>query len=121
MSAPTCCSATARASPTRAASASPAISDCCSTSPRSAWPSLVGTHGAVPDERGAWVPLRDGKETIGAVLRSRQGVKPLYVSPGHRIGLASAVAWVLACLTRYRLPETTRWAHRLASEKVRGS
>jgi deoxyribonuclease V len=82
---------------------------------------LVGTHGAVPDERGAWVPLRDGKETIGAVLRSRQGVKPLYVSPGHRIGLASAVAWVLACLTRYRLPETTRWAHRLASEKVRGS
>lgn len=76
---------------------------------------LIGSHEAVPDRRGAWVPLKDGKETIGAVLRSRKGVKPLYVSPGHRIGLASSVAWVMACLTRYRLPETTRWAHRLAS------
>lgn len=79
---------------------------------------LTGKHGEVPDERGAWVPLKDGGETIGAVLRSRRGAKPLYVSPGHRIGLASAIAWVMACLTRYRLPETTRWAHRLASEKA---
>lgn len=78
---------------------------------------LIGQHDEVPNERGAWVPLRDGKETIGAVLRTRQGVKPLFVSPGHRIGLESAVTWVIACLTRYRLPETTRWAHRLASEK----
>jgi deoxyribonuclease V len=82
---------------------------------------LIGRHDDVPDTRGAWVPLRDGKETIGAVLRTRQGVKPLYISPGHRIGLASSVAWVMACLTRYRLPETTRWAHRLASEKTRAS
>lgn len=78
---------------------------------------LIGKHGEVPDERGAWVPLRHGNETVGAVLRTRPGVKPLYISTGHRIGLASAVAWVMACLTRYRLPETTRWAHRLASEK----
>lgn len=78
---------------------------------------LVGKHDEVADKRGAWVPLRDGNETIGAVLRTRQGIKPLYVSPGHRIGLESAIAWVMACLTRYRLPETTRWAHRLASEK----
>ncbi|MDT3735493.1 MAG: deoxyribonuclease V [Denitratisoma sp.] len=78
---------------------------------------LVGKHDEVPDIRGAWVPLRDGNETIGAVLRTRQGIKPLYISPGHRIGLESAIAWVMACLTRYRLPETTRWAHRLASEK----
>jgi len=82
---------------------------------------LIGTHEDVPDERGAWVPLRDGKETIGAVLRTRKGVKPLYVSPGHRVGLDAAVAFVMSCLTRYRLPETTRWAHRLASEKARGS
>ncbi|MEZ5614309.1 MAG: deoxyribonuclease V [Rhodocyclaceae bacterium] len=82
---------------------------------------LIGRHDDVPDTRGAWVPLRDGKETIGAVLRTRQGVKPLYISSGHRIGLASSVAWVMACLTRYRLPETTRWAHRLASEKTRAS
>jgi len=78
---------------------------------------LIGKHGEVPDERGAWVPLEDGGETVGAVLRTRRGVKPLYVSPGHRIGLSSAIKWVMACVTRYRLPETTRWAHRLASER----
>ncbi len=78
---------------------------------------LIGSHRAVPDRRGAWVPLMDGGETIGAVLRSRKGVKPLFVSPGHRLGLETAVSWVMACLTRYRLPETTRWAHRLASDK----
>lgn len=77
---------------------------------------LIGRHGEVPDERGAWVPLEDDGETIGAVLRTRRGVKPLYVSPGHRIGLPTAIEWVMACVTRYRLPETTRWAHRLASE-----
>jgi deoxyribonuclease V len=79
---------------------------------------LIGTHDEVPECRGAWVPLKDGEEIIGAVLRTRAGVKPLYVSPGHRIGLESAITWVMACLTRYRLPETTRWAHRLASEKT---
>ncbi|WP_026596352.1 deoxyribonuclease V [Methylohalobius crimeensis] len=76
---------------------------------------LTGKHGPVPDERGAWVPLTDGDEVIGAVLRTRQGVKPIYVSPGHRIDLESAVRWVMACTTRYKLPETTRWADRLAS------
>ncbi len=78
---------------------------------------LVGSHGTLPDQRGAWVPLRDGGEIIGAVLRTRCGVKPLFISPGHRISLPTAVRFVLACTTRYRLPETTRWAHRLASEK----
>jgi len=76
---------------------------------------LVGEHDPVPDERGAWVPLLDKGETIGAVLRSRKGVKPLFISPGHRISLQSAIEYVMGCLTRYRLPETTRWAHRLAS------
>lgn len=76
---------------------------------------LTGTHDQVPPERGAWVPLHHGEEVIGAVLRTRAGVKPLYVSPGHRIGLNSAVHYVMACTTRYRLPETTRFAHRLAS------
>ncbi len=79
---------------------------------------LIGTHEDVPGERGAWVPLNAASETIGAVLRTRTGVRPLYVSPGHRICLESAIAWVMACLTRYRLPETTRWAHRLASQKA---
>lgn len=76
---------------------------------------LIGKHEKVPNERGAWVPLTDRGETIGAVLRTRKDVKPLYISIGHRVSLESAIRWVMACLTRYRLPETTRWAHRLAS------
>jgi deoxyribonuclease V len=82
---------------------------------------LVGVHRAPPARRGAWAPLRDGGETIGAVLRTRTGVKPVYVSIGHRVSLAAAVRWTMACVTRYRLPETTRWAHRLASVDESGS
>jgi len=76
---------------------------------------LIGIHGAVPDRRGDWCPLRDGNEVIGAVLRTRAGVKPVYVSIGHRVCLETAVDIVMQCTTRYRLPETTRAAHRLAS------
>ena len=76
---------------------------------------LIGTHGPLPDEKGAWVPLLDGDETIGAVLRTRGGVAPVYVSVGHRVSLQTAIRWVLACTTRFRLPETTRQAHLLAS------
>jgi len=79
---------------------------------------LLGTHENPPPERGGWVPLWDKDETVGAVLRSRERVKPLFVSAGHRIGLTSAVAWVMRCTTRYRLPETTRFAHKLASGPV---
>ncbi len=78
---------------------------------------LLGQYAEPGVEKGAWSPLYDKDEEIGCVLRSRTGVKPLFVSPGHRVGLASARQWVMQCLTRYRLPETTRWAHRLASEK----
>lgn len=78
---------------------------------------LTGTHAPVPDEKGAWVPLLDGDETIGAVLRARQGVKPLYISIGHRISLPTAIHYVMACITRYRLPETTRWADGIASAR----
>lgn len=76
---------------------------------------LMGVHGEVPDRRGSWTPLLDGDERIGAVLRTRVGVKPLYISLGHRICLETAIHYVMTCTTRYRLPETTRWAHRLAS------
>ena len=76
---------------------------------------LVGTHAEVGEEKGDRVPLKDGDETIGAVLRTRARVKPLYISAGHRISLESSLHYVMACVTRYRLPETTRWAHRLAS------
>ncbi len=76
---------------------------------------LIGTHAAVPENKGSWVPLFDKQEMIGAVLRSRDRVAPLYISAGHKIGLGSALMYVQRCLTRYRLPETTRWAHKLAS------
>lgn len=74
---------------------------------------FVGRHGELPAERGAWVPLLDSEEVIGAVVRTRTGVKPVYVSVGNRVSLATAIDYVLRC-SRYRLPETTRWAHRLA-------
>ncbi len=76
---------------------------------------LTGQHEAVAEEKGAWQPLLDKGETIGTVLRTRSRVKPLYISPGHRVSLQSARELVMSCVTRYRLPETTRWAHRLAS------
>jgi deoxyribonuclease V len=77
---------------------------------------LIGTHEDVPPEKGAQRPLYDHGECIGAVLRTRSGVQPLYISIGHRISLPSAIDYVLRCTTRYRLPETTRTAHKLASE-----
>jgi deoxyribonuclease V len=76
---------------------------------------LVGEHADIPDQRGAWQSLLDKGETIGAVLRTRSGTKPLYISAGHRISLPTAIAYVMQCTTKYRLPETTRFAHKLAS------
>ena len=79
---------------------------------------LCGTHEEPPNQRGAWTTLWADGEIIGAVLRTRPGVKPLYISPGHRISLDTAIQYVMACCTRYRLPETTRHAHRLASNQT---
>lgn len=76
---------------------------------------LVGRHADVPDQRGGWVPLIHRDQTIGATLRTRPKTKPLYISSGHRISLTTAIEYVMGCTTRYRLPETTRWAHPLAS------
>ena len=76
---------------------------------------LVGTYDEPGSDKGDWTPLVDGGETVGAVLRTRPRVKPVFVSTGHRLSLETAVAMTLRCTTQYRLPETTRWAHRLAS------
>ncbi|MDJ0805196.1 MAG: deoxyribonuclease V [Gammaproteobacteria bacterium] len=76
---------------------------------------LIGTHGDLPQTKGSSTPLLDGQEIIGAVLRTRDRVNPLYISIGHRISLETAIHYVLACTTRYKLPETTRAAHNLAS------
>ena len=63
------------------------------------------------------MPLRAGNDTIGAVLRSRAKVKPVFVSPGHRISLETSLDWVMRCLGRTKLPEPTRLADRLASRR----
>ena len=77
---------------------------------------LIGEHAQPATERGSAAALLDGGEQIGLVLRTRHAVRPVYVSVGNRIGLAHAVALVLACSGGYRLPEPTRWAHHLASD-----
>lgn len=78
---------------------------------------LVGEHGELGLEKGAGTPLVHEGEEIGRVLRSRTAVRPLYVSPGHRLSIAAAAAWTFRCLTRYRLPEPVRWADRIASRR----
>ncbi|PMB08993.1 endonuclease V [Fischerella thermalis CCMEE 5273] len=78
---------------------------------------LVGKHQELPDTRGSWQPLIHKGEIVGAVLRTRVGVKPVYVSSGHRISLPTAIDYVLRCTPKYRLPETTRIADKLASDR----
>jgi deoxyribonuclease V len=78
---------------------------------------FIGQHAALADTKGSWQPLIDRDETIGAVLRTRSDVKPVYVSSGHRVSLATAIDYTLRCTTKYRLPETTRIADKLASSR----
>jgi deoxyribonuclease V len=78
---------------------------------------LIGVHAEVPAARGGWAPIGHGDEIIGAALRTRIKVRPVYVSIGHKVSLNSAIDHVMCCTTRYRLPETTRLADRLASNK----
>jgi len=76
---------------------------------------LLGEHREPSAGRGAWAPLVDRGEEIGAVLRTRAGVKPVYVSIGHRVSLATAVRFVMACSPRYRIPEPIRLAHQMTT------
>ena len=76
---------------------------------------LCGTHEYLGEERGDRVSLIDNEEIVGAALRTKRRVKPVYVSIGHRIDLDEACRWVLECCRGYRLPEPTRLAHQAAS------
>ena len=78
---------------------------------------LYGHHTSVGPIRGEAADLfdeRDPARVIGAVLRTRTNVKPVYVSPGHLIDVPHAVEFALNCCTKYRLPEPIRWAHKFA-------
>jgi len=76
---------------------------------------LVGKFEEPGAEKGAWSPLWDGEETIGAVVRTRSRVKPVFVSVGHKCTLEDAIRVTLACAVRYRIPEPTRLAHQAVS------
>lgn len=77
---------------------------------------LTGSHKQVKQQKGCWTPLIDNNETIGAVLRTRTNVKPLFVSPGNKCSLQNAVDYTLACCDKYRLPEPARLAHKTVTE-----
>ncbi len=76
---------------------------------------LIGTYKEPGNDKGDWSKLVHKDELIGGILRTRTNTKPVYVSIGHRISLHSAIKKVLACCPKFRLPETTRLAHKLAS------
>jgi deoxyribonuclease V len=76
---------------------------------------LLGESSEVGGEKGSYRPLRHNGRAVGAVVRTRKGVKPVFVSPGHNITLDESIKWVLRCSTRYRIPEPTRKAHLLVS------
>lgn len=77
---------------------------------------LCGVHDEPGAKRGAAAPLRLGEEIVGMVLRTRERVKPLYVSPGHLLDVDSVTRLTLACTRRYRMPEPTRLAHHLTNQ-----
>jgi deoxyribonuclease V len=83
---------------------------------------LVGRYAEPETERGSWMPLVEPKsdETLGAALRTKRNVQPIFVSPGHLIDLAGALELTLACDGGYRQPEPTRRAHLLVNALRRG-
>lgn len=75
---------------------------------------LVGSHDEPGTVRGSWSPVTDRGEVVGRALRTQAGVRPVFVSIGHRADLDTACAVTLRLAPRYRLPETTRRADRLS-------
>ena len=77
---------------------------------------LVGEHGRLGNEKGAWAPMMAGGEKIGAAVRTRAGVKPVYVSQGHRVSLETAIRMTLVVSDGVRIPRPTGEADRFVSE-----
>ncbi len=72
---------------------------------------LSGKYTSVGEEKGDYALLKEGEEVLGAVLRTRREVKPIFVSPGHKIDLPNSIEIVLKCIVKYRLPLPVREAH----------
>ncbi len=81
---------------------------------------LVGAFDEPPHERGAWTPMIHRNEIVGAALRTKLRVQPMYVSPGHLIDLQDSIRLALACDGGYRQPEPTRLAHHFVNALRRG-
>ena len=79
---------------------------------------LRGKHAPLENERGSWSYLMDKDEVVGAALRTRDKVSPLYVSIGHKVDLDTAMRYVLASSKGYRMPEPTRLAHQAAAGRI---
>ncbi len=79
---------------------------------------LCGRFEPLDEEPGAQQPLMDKGEKIGWVWRSKKRCNPLFVSTGHRVSIDTALQWVQNCMAGYRLPEPTRWADAVASERT---
>ena len=77
---------------------------------------LTGTHAPLGEQRGSFEYLHDKGDQIGVVLRTRDRVKPVYISPGHQATIDSARDLILRCVTKYRLPEPIRAAHNAAGK-----
>jgi deoxyribonuclease V len=80
---------------------------------------LCGEHEIPRLKARSFTDLEDNGEVIGTVVRTRDNVKPLYISIGHMIDLSTATKWVMACCRGYRLPEPTRLAHQAAGGNLR--
>ncbi|WP_077923665.1 deoxyribonuclease V [Spirosoma sp. 209] len=81
---------------------------------------LVGKYEEPAPERGSWSPMTHYRDVIGAALRTKNKVNPVYVSPGHLIDLETAITLTLRCDKGYRIPEPTRRAHNLVNALRRG-
>jgi deoxyribonuclease V len=77
---------------------------------------LIGTFEEPPLQKGAYSLLKDRNEVIGAVVRTRTNVEPVFVSVGNKCLLKNAIEITFACITKYRIPEPTRLAHQLVSK-----
>jgi deoxyribonuclease V len=82
--------------------------------------SLIGTYSDPGPAQGSFSYLRERGRVIGAALRTREGVAPVFVSAGHRVSLKNSLRIVLGCCAGFRLPETTRRADRLARAAAKG-
>ena len=79
---------------------------------------LCGRHEPLASEAGAYAELIDNGEVVGASLRTKGGVTPIYVSIGHKVDLDNAIKYVMACCRGYRIPEPTRLAHLAAGGRI---